>query len=621
MRKRQWLVGGGAGLLALCVASCTAVLGIDKDYHLDGEGGGAGSTASGGNGGGGGTTATTASGGTTGTTTTTDTTSTTTTSTTSTSTFVCAPDTVEPCYSGPPNTEGVGACAAGTRTCGADGQWLPCAGEVLPQATDCDDNGVDDDCNGVNDDTLPSCYCGDGDIDAGEQCDDGGQSAVCDADCTPPACGDGTQNKAAGEACDDGNTDDADACSATCQQQQVLSVVAGASHTCALLAGGLVKCWGRNDNGELGLGDALGQGAAPGEMGAALPFVDLGLGVRATALAAGLNHTCALLTTGAVKCWGANAFGQLGLGDVNNRGEKPEQMGDLLPTVDLGTGVTATAITAGYAHTCALLSTFKVKCWGNNASGNLGIEAKGARGDQPGEMGDALPVAGLGPGLVPTAISAGANHTCALVTGGVKCWGYNSHGELGLGDVQNRGDDPGEMSMGLPFVDLGATPVGLAAGNNHTCARLSNDTVKCWGFNGTGQLGIADNQDRGDGPGEMGAALPTVDLGPGVTTATALSAGDGFSCALRTGGTVKCWGNGTFGEKGGSQPVDLGTGQLASAIESGSFHTCALLSNRLKCWGDNQGGQLGLGDKITRGLVQAGMGDALPFVTLYNDLW
>ena len=618
MRKRQRLVGGGAGLLALFVASCTAVLGIDKDYHLDGEGGGSGSTATSGSGGVGGTT-TTASGGTAGTTSTTDTTTTTTT-TTDTSTFVCAPGTVEDCYSGPPATVGIGPCAEGTQTCSPDGQWLPCVGEVLP-ANDCDDNGVDDDCNGAPDDTLPSCYCGDGDVDGGEQCDDAGDSAGCDADCTFPVCGDGTQNKKAGEACDDGNTFDDDACSATCALQQVLSVVAGAGHTCALLADGRVKCWGHNQNGELGQGDSLSRGAAAGEMGAALPFVDLGQGVKATALAAGFNHTCALLSDGKVKCWGWNAFGQLGLGDVNSRGEKPEQMGDLLPAIDLGTGVTATAITAGYAHTCALLSTLNVKCWGNNTSGNLGLEAKGHRGDQQGEMGNALPPLDLGPAQVPVAITAGANHTCALLTGGVKCWGYNSHGELGLGDVANRGDDGGEMSQSLPFVSLGATATALVAGSNHTCARLSDNTVKCWGFNATGQLGIADDQDRGDAPGEMGAALPTVNLGPGVTTATALSAGDGFSCAIRTGGSVKCWGATPFGETGGSQPVDLGAGQLASAIESGSFHTCALLSSRLKCWGYNDGGQLGLGDKVNRGVSQVQMGDALPFVTLYNSLW
>jgi alpha-tubulin suppressor-like RCC1 family protein len=109
----------------------------------------------------------------------------------------------------------------------------------------------------------------------------------------------------------------------------------------------------------------------------------------------------------------------------------------------------------------------------------------------------------------------GFRHTCArLDNGTVKCWGLNSDGQLGLGDVQSRGDGPGELGANLPAVDLGPgrTVLQVTGRGRHTCARLDDGTVKCWGGNGLGQLGLGDTQHRGDGPGEMGAALPVVPL-------------------------------------------------------------------------------------------------------------
>jgi alpha-tubulin suppressor-like RCC1 family protein len=114
-----------------------------------------------------------------------------------------------------------------------------------------------------------------------------------------------------------------------------------------MLNTGDVKCWGDNTQGALGLGDTNARGDGPNEMGANLPKVDLGSGLTATALAAGNLFNCAILNTNQVKCWGSNNFGQLGLGDTLDRGDNPNEMGSNLAPVNLGTGLTPTAITAG----------------------------------------------------------------------------------------------------------------------------------------------------------------------------------------------------------------------------------------------------------------------------------
>jgi hypothetical protein len=294
------------------------------------------------------------------------------------------------------------------------------------------------------------------------------------------------------------------------------AIAAGGLHTCALLDNGQVKCWGYNAFGQLGLGDASDRGDQSGEMGDNLPEVDLGTGRTATALAASNVHTCALLDNNQVRCWGSNVYGQLGLGDTSARGDNPGEMGDSLLAVSLGTGRTATVLGAGFDHNCALLDNGAVKCWGGNGNGQLGLGDQATRGDNAGEMGDNLPAVDLGTGRSAAALATGGYYTCALLDNGqVKCWGRNNAGQLGLGDTSYRGDGPGEMGDSLPAVDLGTgrTATALAAGTNHTCALLDNGQVKCWGENGFGQLGLGDTSHRGDNSGEMGDNLPAVDLG------------------------------------------------------------------------------------------------------------
>ena len=390
-------------------------------------------------------------------------------------------------------------------------------------------------------------------------------------------------------------------------------IAAGPSAACAAFKeGDRIKCWGS----PLGYLSSSKRGDNANEMGGYLPFVDLGESAPFLDIAFGSDHACVLLDGESVKCWGRNRYGQLGLGDTNTRYESQlRHMGANLPAVSLGTGAVATAVAAGSYNTCALLEGGSVKCWGGNSSGQLGLGDTDDRGDEAGEMGTNLPAVALGGSA--TAIATGGGHTCALLEdGSVKCWGGNSSGQLGLGDTDDRGDEAGEMGSALPTVALGGKATALSAGSGYTCALLSNGSVKCWGDNDNGRLGLGDEADRGDEAGEMGTNLPAVDLGPGAV-ATAVSAWSNHTCALLEGGSVKCWGSNNYGQLGlgdvddrGDEAGEMGTnlpavalgmGAVATAVVAGREFTCALLEGGLvKCWGRNLSGQLGLGDRYNR---------------------
>jgi alpha-tubulin suppressor-like RCC1 family protein len=379
-----------------------------------------------------------------------------------------------------------------------------------------------------------------------------------------------------------------------------------------------------------------------------IPTVNLGSGHYAKALAVGYWHSCAILDDDSLKCWGENNYGQLGIGNPASAvGAQSGQMGDQLPTVNLGSGAKVRQVVAGYTHTCALLLDGRLKCWGYNGEGQLGLGDTTARGNSPTDMGDQLPAIDLG-GTAIASIVANTSHTCAqLQDGTVKCWGNNFFGQLGLGDFANRGDQPGEMGSSLPVVSLGSgrTARAISVGGAFSCAVLDNGSVKCWGRNEDGILGMLWCQDdngvagacgsgqftlplRGYGiaPGQMGDALPTIALGTG-HTAVAISAGNSSVCAILNDGSVKCWGDNTYGQLGIGSTSDPGLvagamgdalpavnlgGASVLAVASGGFHACALLStDSIKCWGENNYGQLGLGDSNNRGDQPGEMGSAL----------
>lgn len=291
----------------------------------------------------------------------------------------------------------------------------------------------------------------------------------------------------------------------------VVTVAAGSSHTCALTVPGGVKCWGRNDYGQLGaqsseecfligpLTIASGDGRPEGAEFvpcSTRPLDVAGLDDDIEAIALGSSHSCALTTGGQVKCWGLNHRGQLGVATE----EECVQIGSLrcsrtpVEVTELPDGVIG--ITAGADHTCALLETGGVLCWGDNFRGQLGTEM--AVTCEPSLLPcSTTPIApdGLEDGIV--AIDAGSAHTCALTEEGqVMCWGQNGAGQLGDGTGGTRSFDYGSVPVD---VCVGGRPnpcrttllgaVAIAAGGEHSCALMTTGGIWCWGGNGSGQLG------------------------------------------------------------------------------------------------------------------------------------
>ncbi|CAJ1452427.1 unnamed protein product [Effrenium voratum] len=413
-----------------------------------------------------------------------------------------------------------------------------------------------------------------------------------------------------------------------------LRAPAKAWRSCHALSGGQVKCWGANTGGKLGTGNTASYGDSAGEMGANLPAVDLGTGRTAVAISLGQDHTCALLDNGSMKCWGDNSQGQLGYGDTTSRGSNSAHMGDNLAAIDLGDGRTATAIATGQYHTCAILDDWSTKCWGYNDNGQLGLGHTNNIGDGAAEMGNSLAAVNLGTGRFAKKISAGAGITCVvLLDDTALCWGKNNGGQLGQDSTTNMGSTSGNSVDSMSTINLGSgrTAKIVAPGEFHVCALLDDDTVKCWGSSSYGQLGQGDTSSWGTSSGSNGMAnLPAVELGQ---SASALATSTHHNCVRLADDSLRCWGyNGSgelglgdtanrgdgSGEMGTSLPaVSLGTGRTVTSAAPSRYHTCALLDDEtVKCWGYGNDGRLGQGstDHIR---TAAEMGDNLAVVELF----
>ena len=237
-------------------------------------------------------------------------------------------------------------------------------------------------------------------------------------------------------------------------------IAVGGTHTCALLADGTVKCWGANDQGQLGDGTTTNRST---------PVSVTGLtGVTVTALAAGYQHSCALISDGTVKCWGDNTYSELGDNSTTDRTTATSPYGSL-------TGISQVA--ASPRETCVLLSSGAIKCWGSGASGRLGV----AVNSSPYGRSTAQDVQNI---TTATKVTVGGAHACALLsTGSVKCWGNNTWGQLGNSSNSSASDPNKGTVTGI------TTAVDVSAGTNHTCATLTDGSVSCWGDNTYGELG------------------------------------------------------------------------------------------------------------------------------------
>ncbi|HET9555454.1 MAG TPA: hypothetical protein VFP50_20995 [Anaeromyxobacteraceae bacterium] len=362
------------------------------------------------------------------------------------------------------------------------------------------------------------------------------------------------------------------------------AVATGANHTCAIVEGGGLFCWGDNTAGQLGHAGA--GGTTPAQVFA---------GGVVTAVAAGAQHTCAV-HDGVVKCWGANGSGQLGRGTTGASDPAPAPVAGSLPNV--------IQVVAGLGHTCARTSAGAVRCWGANGAGQVGSGSLSASVPSPSAT------AAIASGA--TLISTFGSTTCALLSGQIRCWGANGSGQTGKGGAVSAAEPTPVVVAGLPAPiapPLGL--LGLAVGNAHACALVSGasgtkkDGLWCWGDNASHELG-----DGGIAPSPALAPVQATVLDNQARLDGLLGAGAAHTCASRAlEVSFKCAGKNDDFQAG----VALAPGPIADAadvvpggqllsISGGGAHTCALVDlavapatgqPAIKCWGRNAEGQLG----------------------------
>ena len=367
------------------------------------------------------------------------------------------------------------------------------------------------------------------------------------------------------EVCDNDRDDDFDGlvdcldvdCASVCEgsgRPLVAEVSVGDQHACALTSRGEVYCWGSSAQGRLGLG-TLETTTGPTRLD-----LDSVVGVDA-----GVGGACALLENGEAWCWGLNDVGQVGAGDSNRVEAAPARVASL--------GNDVVQIVHGWSNSCARLRTGEVRCWGTGTFGLLGDRTEDAF--EPVEV----------PGMPPATDLWTYGHGCVrALSGDIFCWGGGSSGRLGNG---------AETHALVPIVpdQIRADTVDLALGALHACSLAANGSVRCWGANRSGAVGV----------GDPATQLLAVDVA-GVGGAIEIAAGAFHTCALRADGAVLCWGENDQGQVGDPSfedrvaPIPVEPLPPARAISAGLKNTCALtLDGRVFCWGGNDFGQLGAG--------------------------
>lgn len=364
-----------------------------------------------------------------------------------------------------------------------------------------------------------------------------------------------------GTQCDaGGDCDDTDPTIWYCAETVWSAVSAGAYHTCAVGPDASLWCWGANAQGQLGVGSRTDQ-ALP----SAVSLPDDVVAVSAGAVA----HSCAVLGTGTLWCWGANESGQLGTGS----------MVESLSPLEIAVPDTLWGVAAGGDHTCGVGVFGAAWCWGAGSTGALGN----------GLLTDAnLPVAVVDATELAL-LATGPQVSCAVTGDGTSvCWGANEFGQLGVGDLEDR-------AVPTPQLELGDVRA-LSVHATHGCAVTGDGQVWCWGGNFWGQLGTG-TTDSSSRPEPV----------QGLNSAVDVAVGQGHSCAVVADGTVWCWGRNVGGALGdGTLQSRLVPGPVfdltdAVAVTAGERHTCALTATgALWCWGVNWYGQLGDGSTLDR---------------------
>jgi alpha-tubulin suppressor-like RCC1 family protein len=337
-----------------------------------------------------------------------------------------------------------------------------------------------------------------------------------------------------------------------------IDVAVGQRHTCALQANGKVACWGDDASGALGRGDPEVEAVGPGGARQVAQLDD------AIAVDSGDGFACALRKSGEVWCWGRNDLGQLGDGTSIDRPGPA-------PVVGVDDGI---ALALGQAQVCVARKTGVVVCWGANDQGQLGRPA-GKPIHKP------LPAASVDKAI---AVSLGSAHACAIQQGGnVLCWGSDAEGQLGDG----AGSRGGKVAN-VPDA------VALTSGRAHTCALRSSGAISCWGSNSQGQLGNSAGAAQLKNPAHVPVGVTKVG------DATAIAAGPDHTCALKRDGKAVCWGRNDVGQLGSGTASNIWTSRVpivdvanVSALDIGWGHACAVMPNRIACWGDNAAGQAG----------------------------
>lgn len=280
---------------------------------------------------------------------------------------------------------------------------------------------------------------------------------------------------------------------------QAIEIAAGGSATCAVLISGELKCWGFGGYGSLGYGNQrnLGDNETP------MSFGSVALDAEVVHVECGATHTCAILSDGVIRCWGSSSFGQLGIGEFRDIGD--DELPNVVGSPD--SRASYLQVSAGYTHVCGILQTEGLKCWGSNLNGELGYGNTEDQGDDELLSAVAVISLPWTPAFVSAGGLLWFNkegvytqaHTCAVSTEGeVRCWGNNDFGQLGYGHVRSIGDDESIASLDAVDLGVGVRVVSVSVGGFHSCASTTEGEVFCWGGNAVGQLGYGNTRAIGD---------------------------------------------------------------------------------------------------------------------------